>query len=225
MIDVTEKNFEATIEQGLLARGYRRREPAHYDRVLCLDPDQLIDFLQATQPKMWDKLAAQYGGKPREPFLKRVSAEVGSRGAVDVLRRGVKDRGCQFSLAHFRPVSGLNEELAKLYEANQFSVVRQLHYSEKTEHSLDMMLFLNGIPIFTAELKNPLTGQNVNNAIWQYRNDRDRRERLFAFGRCIAHFAVDPELVYVTTHLTGRSARFLPLNKGRDGGAGNLLSI
>ena len=138
-----------------------------------------------------------------------------------MLRNGVKDSGCKFRLAYFRPASGLNEELQRLHAANLFAVVRQLRFSEKGEESLDLALFLNGIPIFTAELKNPLNGQDVEDAIRQYRYDRDPREPLFAYGRCLAHFAVDPELVFVTTLLTGLATRFLPFNQGRFGGAGN----
>ena len=138
-----------------------------------------------------------------------------------MLRKGIRGNGCKFQLAYFRPSSGLNEALQKLYAANQFTVVRQLQYSEKTGHSLDLTIFLNGLPIFTAELKNPLMGQNVENAIRQYRFDRDPREPFFAFGRCLAHFAVDPDLVYMTTSLEGAKTRFLPFNKGRNGGAGN----
>ena len=129
--------------------------------------------------------------------------------------------GCRFRLAYFRPSSGLNEETRWLYQGNLFSVSRQLHYSERDNKSLDLALFLNGIPIFTAELKNPLTGQTVQDAIRQYRTDRDPREPLFAYGRCLAHFAVDPELVYVTTQLAGPQTYFLPFNQGKFGGAGN----
>ena len=157
----------------------------------------------------------------REQFLKRLAAEIERRGALDVLRNGIKDSGCKFRLAYFRPASGLNEETLRLYEANIFSVVRQLRYSTKNDKSLDLVLFLNGIPIFTAELKNPLTGQTVEDAIRQYKTDRDPREPLFAYGRCLAHFAVDPELVYVSTHLQGPKTRFLPFNQGKFGGAGN----
>ena len=134
---------------------------------------------------------------------------------------GIKDSGCKFRLAYFRPASGLNEETQRLHAANLFAVVRQLRYSEKNEKSLDLVLFLNGIPIFTAELKNPLTGQDVEDAIRQYKTDRDPREPLFAYGRCLAHFAVDPDLVYVTTQLAGPKTRFLPFNQGKFGGAGN----
>jgi type I restriction enzyme R subunit len=223
-MDVSERNFETTIEESLLAGrpgGYRKREPEDYDRALCLDPGPLLDFIYATQPKEWEKLTKYYGGEVKERFLKRLSSEVVKRGTLDVLRKGVKDSGCKFQIACFRPVSGLNEELQRLYQANQFTVIRQLKYSERTDHSLDLALFLNGLPIFTAELKDPFTGQNVQDAIRQYRFDRDPREPLFAFGRCLAHFAVDPDLVYVTTHLEGPLTEFLPFNRGRSGGAGN----
>ena len=123
-------------------------------------------------------------------------------------------------MAYFRPATGLNETIQKLYEANQFSVIRQLRLSEKGEFSIDMVLFLNGLPILTAELKNPLKGQDVQDAIRQYK-ERDCHEPLFGFGRCLAHFAVDPDLIYLTTHLTGGGSRFLPFNMGRNGGAGN----
>jgi len=138
-----------------------------------------------------------------------------------VLRNGIKDSGCKFRLAWFRAASGLNEETRRLHAANLFAAVRQVHFSTKSEKSLDLMLFLNGIPLFTVELKNPLSGQDVVNAIRQYKTDRDPREPLLAYGRCLAHFAVDPELVYVTTQLSGSKTRFLPFNQGKFGGAGN----
>jgi len=114
-----------------------------------------------------------------------MAREIQRRGALDVLRNGVKARGVKFDLAYFRPSSGLNEELARRYRGNLFAVVRQLHYSQQNENSLDLALFLNGIPIFTAELKNPLTGQNVQDAIKQYQSPaRDPREPVLAYGRC-----------------------------------------
>ena len=206
---------------GYAPGGYQRRTYEEYDRTLCLIPRDVLDFVYATQPKQWNKLKQHYGAEVKDRFLARLSHEIERRGALDVLRRGIKDSGCKFQLAYFRPSSGLNEELQRLYDANLFSVVRQLHYSEKNENSLDLGLFLNGIPIFTAELKNPLTGQTVENAIRQYERDRDPREPLLKFGRCLAHFAVDPDLVYVTTKLAGPKTTFLPLNKGKYGGAGN----
>ena len=218
---------DATLElpsgngDGLVPGGYHRRSPEDYDRSLCLIPADVVDFLLATQPREWEKLKQHHGADVKPRFLGRLSREIGRRGALDVLRNGVKDSGCKFRLAYFRPASGLNEELQRLHAANLFAVVRQLRFSEQGEESLDLALFLNGIPIFTAELKNPLNGQDVEDAIRQYRYDRDPREPLFAYGRCLAHFAVDPELVFVTTLLAGLATRFLPFNQGRFGGAGN----
>jgi type I restriction enzyme R subunit len=201
--------------------GYRKRKPEDYDRSLCLLPRDVLDFVLATQPKEWKKLEQHHGAGVREQFLKRLAAEIERRGALDVLRNGLKDSGCKFRLAYFRPASGLNEETRRLHAANLFAVVRQVYYSAKNEKSLDLVLFLNGIPIFTAELKNPLNGQDVEDAIRQYKTDRDPREPLLAYGRCLAHFAVDPDLVYVTTQLAGPRTRFLPFNQGKYGGAGN----
>ncbi len=245
-IDLSEKNLEQTIECALLAGGpdacpedqtvketpadyagllpgggYRRRKPEHYDPALCLDADMAIAFVQATQPKEWEKLLTQHGGEARDRFLERLASEIGSRGTLEVLRKGIKTDGCKFQLAYFRPASGLNAEIQKLYRGNLFTIVRQLRYSDKHGKSLDLVLFLNGLPLFTAELKNPFTAQTVQHAIQQYRFDRDPREPLFAFGRCLAHFAVDPDLVYVTTHLQGPKTVFLPFNQGRNNGAGN----
>lgn len=201
--------------------GYRRRKPEDYDRALCLLPRDVVDFVLATQPREWKKLEQHHGSTVREQFLKRLTTEIERRGALDVLRSGIKDSGCKFRLAYFRPASGLNEETRRLHAANLFAAARQLRYSTKNEKSLDLVIFLNGIPIFTAELKNPLNGQNVEDAIRQYRADRDPREPLFAYGRCLAHFAADPDLIYVTTQLAGSRTRFLPFNQGKFGGAGN----
>jgi len=205
----------------MVSGGYRKRTPEEYDRSLCLIPRDVIDFIYATQPKEWEKLKQHYGPEVKDRFLKRLSSEIGQRGVLDVLRKGIKDSGCKFQLAYFRPSSGLNEALQNLYEANLFSVVRQVYYSEKNDKSIDLVLFLNGLPIFTAELKNPLTGQSIEDAIRQYRFDRDPREPLFSFRRCLAHFAVDPDLVFVTTCLEGAKTGFLPFNQGKFGGAGN----
>ncbi|MGH7803431.1 MAG: type I restriction endonuclease subunit R, partial [Candidatus Binatia bacterium] len=184
-------------------------------------PRDVVDFVLATQPKEWKKLEQHHGTAIREQFLERLAAEVERRGALDVLRNGIKDSGCKFRLAYFRPASGLNEETRRLHAANLFAVVRQVRYSSTNENCLDLVLFLNGIPIFTAELKNPLNSQDVEDAIRQYKTDRDPREPLLAYGRCLAHFAVDPDLVYVTTQLAGPRTRFLPFNQGKFGGAGN----
>lgn len=205
----------------ILPGGYRKRSPTDYDRTLCLIPRDVVDFILATQPKEWEKLKQHHGEAIAEQFLKRLAGEIERRGTLDVLRQGIRDSGCKFHLAYFRPASGLNEETRRLHAANLFAVVRQLRYSERTDASLDLVLFLNGIPIFTAELKNLFNGQDVEDAIRQYKTDRDPREPLLSYGRCLAHFAVDPDLVYVTTRLVGPGTRFLPFNQGKYGGAGN----
>jgi type I restriction enzyme R subunit len=244
--EVSERSFEDAIECSLLqdgpdacggdagmARetppsygeappgGYRKRRPEEYDRGLCLLPRDVVDFVLATQAKEWQKLAQHHGTTVKEQFLNRLAAEVERRGVLDVLRNGIKDSGCKFRLAYFRPASGLNEDVRRLHAANLFAVVRQLRYSEQSGNCLDLALFLNGLPIFTAELKNRFNGQDVEDAIRQYMTDRDPREPLLAYGRCLAHFAVDPDLVYVTTQLAGAKTRFLPFNQGKFGGAGN----
>jgi type I restriction enzyme R subunit len=244
--EVSERSFEEEIERALLEYGpdaympgasevrepaqpygemvpggYRKRSQADYDRALCLIRRDVVDFVLATQPKEWEKLKQHHGTEIEGKFLQRLSREIERRGTLDVLRKGFKDSGCKFQLAFFRPASGLNEELQRLHAANLFAVARQLRYSEKNENSLDLVLFLNGIPIFTAEVKNPLTGQSVKEAMSQSQNDRDPREPLLAYGRCLAHFAVDPDLVYVTTELDWAKTRFLPFNQGKFGGAGN----
>ncbi|MCL5952081.1 MAG: type I restriction endonuclease [Chloroflexi bacterium] len=243
MIDISERNLEATIEAALLAGGadgtagarnareteagafvpggYSKRSPEDYNKALCLLPRDVLDFIYATQPKEWDKFKKQHGADAKDKLLQRLDHETRNRGTLEVLRRGIKADGCKFQLAYFRPASGLNEAIQRLYHANIFSVVRQVKYSARNENSLDLVLFLNGLPIITAELKNPLTQQTVEDAVKQYRTSRDPREPLFAFGRCLGHFAVDPDLVYMTTHLRGPETEFLPFNQGRNGGAGN----
>jgi type I restriction enzyme R subunit len=238
--DISERSLEDTIEAALtsghhpgevieppagydraIPGGYLPRSPTDYDRALCLLPDDVVDFVIATQPKEWRQLQQHHGDETKVRFLKRLAREIERKGTLEVLRRGIKDSGVRVRLAYFRPHSGLNEELQRLYEANLFSLVRQLRYRREGEESLDVVTFLNGLPIFTAELKNPFTGQTVAHAVRQYRQDRDPREDLFAFGRCLAHFAVDPEQVYVTTRLAGPKTRFLPFDKGYNHGAGN----
>ena len=243
-MDTTEKNFEASIEATLLrdplsnarqdapalsevttstylSGGYQRREPTDYDKALCLVTKDVVSFIQATQPKEWQKMTAQHGADAKPTLFKRLASEIHKHGTLHVLRKGIKANGCKFRLAYFKPSSGLNEAAQKLYLANQFSVVRQLEYSEKNNNTLDLAIFLNGLPLLTAELKNPFKGQNVQHAVKQYRLNRNPREPLFQFGRCLAHFAVDPSLVYVTTELRGGKTAFLPFNQGYNLGAGN----
>ncbi len=223
MVGVSEKQFETEIETALAAQGYEKGRPEDYHQALVLLPKTVLRFAQATQPKEWAKLKEQYKGEAEERFLARLSAEIERRGTLDVLRNGVRDVGARVSLAFFRPPTMLNPETQKLYQANVFTVVRQLEYVEQGGRPRypNVTIFLNGLPVFTAELKNPLTGQSVLNAIEQYKKDRDPREPLLSFRRCLAHFAVDPDSMYMTTHLRKDQTEFLPFNRGRNGGAGN----
>ncbi|MHB0980400.1 MAG: type I restriction endonuclease, partial [Thermoleophilia bacterium] len=244
-VHVKEAQFEADIEGALLAGGpdavpgdfltlpdpaaygswlpgrYRRRPDADFDRSTLLLARDTVDFVMTTQPKEWARLSEHYGAQVKTKFLKRVSSEIEKHGLIHVLRAGVKDSGCKFALAFYPPASGLNVETAALYEANVFSVVRQLHYSEANQNSIDLVLFLNGLPIFTAELKNQLNGQTVDEAIAQYRHDRDPNEPFLRPGRILAHFALDTDSAYVTTALKGTKTTFLPFNRGHNGGSGN----
>lgn len=244
MVDISEKNFEATIEAVLLhggpdenkaeevpifseegefvPGGFLKRVAEEYDRELCLIPEDAINFIKATQPNEWQKLKTQYGNEAEQRFLKRLSKEIEKRGTLDVLRKGIKDVGARIKMVYFRPSSEINPDLRKKYLGNIFGVMRQLKYHPDRELSIDLGIFLNGMPIFTIEVKNPLTNQTVENAIWQYKYDRDPKDPLLIFGRCLAHFAVDPELVFFTTNLRGPDTRFFPFNKGRYGGAGNI---
>lgn len=224
MIDVSEKAMEEQIEEHLVKKNkYIARSNAQYDKKLCMDTELVLSFIYATQPEEWEKLKTQHGAQVKDKFLKRLADEIGRRGTLDVLRKGIRDYGCYFDLFYARPASKMNETYRKLYEANMFSVVRQVYFSEKNNKSVDMVIFLNGLPIITIELKDKLSGANytVDDAIKQYKFDRDPREPLFAFKRCLVFFAVDEDLVYMTTRLQGAKTVFLPFNKGRDGGAGN----
>ena len=210
----TETDFENHIEGHLNQSGYRSLQSTDYDKSLCLIPNETLQFIQDTHPEEYQKLERQYGTDTPVKLRDRVSREIGRRGLLDVLRKGIRDRGCHFTLTYFRPSSGMNPEHQRLYSQNRFSVIRQLHYSQRNEKSLDMTLFLNGLPLITMELKNSLTGQVFTDAEKQYRRDRDPREPLFHFRRCLVHFAVGNEKVSMTTHLQGDGTRFFPFNKG-----------
>ena len=209
-----EENFEDHIEGHLNRSGYRTRRTVHYNKRLCLIHDDTLQFIQDTQPDEYQNLERQYGMETPTKLLNRVSKQIESRGVLDVLRNGIKDRGCYFDLTYFRPSSGMNPDHQKLYAQNRFSLIRQLRYSQKNEKSVDMALFLNGLPLVTMELKNSLTGGVVTDAEKQYRTDRDPREPLFQFKRCLVHFAVGNEKVSMTTRLQGDETRFFPFNKG-----------
>jgi type I restriction enzyme R subunit len=221
-MDTSEKDFEGAVVGSLSEQGgFTVRPNTKYDRQLCLDAEPLFDFLYTTQAKVWEKLKVQHGDAVREKFLQRLTKEIESRGTLDVLRKGVTDLGCKFDLAYFKPESSLNADHNRLYGANVVSIMRQVHFSTANEKSLDLVLFINGLPVVTAELKTPLKGQTVKDAVDQYKFDRDPKEPLFKLGRCLAHFAVDPDLAFMTTQLKGGTTRFLPFNLGHNHGAGN----
>ena len=224
--DTTEKGLESLIEHSLLTEGgYLPGSPADYNKAFCVDTAHLCAFLQATQPETSAKLNLAAGGHDADKFLKRLSDQIAQRGLPDVLRRGVKQNELLVRLYAPRPANDANPKAVHDWNANRFSVTRQLHYSQAKPHlSLDMTLFVNGLPAATLELKNQLTGQTVHDAIRQYQTDRDQSEPLFALARCAVHFAVDDALVFMTTHLKGPQTDFLPFNKGADGGAGNPVN-
>ncbi|MGH9533798.1 MAG: type I restriction endonuclease subunit R [Terriglobales bacterium] len=205
--------------------GYFGGCPRDYDRAQALDVPQLFAFLRATQPEAFKKLAMADEGDARDisrlKFLARLAAEIGKRGAIDVLRKGIEHGPVHFDLFYGTPSPG-NAKAEALHAQNRFSITRQLAYSmDETRRALDLALFINGLPIASFELKNSLTKQTVEDAVEQYKRDRDPRERLFEFGRCAVHFAVDDSEVQMCTELAGRRSWFLPFNKGYHDGAGN----
>ena len=192
-----------------------------YEREFCIDLPQLHTFLTTTQPKAAEVLDLEHDSPARRKFLARLQGEISKRGVIDVLRHGVKDGPHHIDLFFGTPSAG-NEKAQGLYEANRFSVTRQLRYSrDETQRALDLGLFINGLPIATFELKNSLTKQTAEDAVEQYKRDRDPREKLFEFGRCIMHLAMDDHEVRFCTHLKGKSSWFLPFNQGWNDGAGN----
>jgi len=207
-----EQDFEEHIEKHLLDSNYHSRLPSEYDKEACLIPAEVTQFIQSSQTKEYEKLQSYLGSEADQKILNRLSNEIYKFGALYVLRKGFKTRGSSFRMAYFKPASGMNPETQFLYQQNRFSIVRQLKYSIRNENALDIVIFLNGIPIITAELKNSLTGQFVENAIKQYMKDRDPREPLFKFKRCLVHFAVGNEKVFMTTQLQEDKTRFLPFN-------------
>ncbi len=201
--------------------GWLPGDPADYDREYCVDLVQLTAFLYSTQPEVAEALDLDNDSPTRRKFLARLQGEVSKRGVVDVLRGGIQHGPYRIELFYGTPSPG-NEQARALYGQNRFTVTRQLRYSrDETQRALDLVLFINGLPVFTFELKNRLTKQTVHDAIEQYKRDRNPREKLFELGRCVAHFAVDENEVWFCTHLQGKASWFLPFNKGWNDGAGN----
>jgi type I restriction enzyme R subunit len=219
--DTSEKGLEALIARHMESTGYAAGSSADYDREYCLDLTQLTAFLRSTQPDVAEASELDNDGPTRRALLARIQGEISKRGTIDVLRHGIKHGPHHITLFYGTPSVG-NDKAAELNTANRFTVTRQLRYSRsETQNSLDLGLFINGLPIATFELKNSLTKQTVADAVKQYQQDRDPGEKLFEFGRCIAHFAVDDTEVRFCTHLTGKSSWFLPFNLGWNDGAGN----
>ena len=218
----SEAAFETVIEAHLLQNGYVPVAREGFDRERAIFPETVLAFLRETQPKEWAKLEALHGDRTGEQILGDLCKWMDQNGSLATLRHGFKCYGRTLHAAFFKAAHELNPELEARYAANHLGLTRQLHFSPRSEKSLDVTLSLNGIPVATVELKNPLTGQRVEDARRQYKQDRDPREPIFEFKRrTLVHFAADTESVLMTTRLAGSATHFLPFNKGCDGGAGN----
>ena len=227
----TERDFERAIEAGLTsAGGYGMRSPIAFDEALAVFPDDVSGFLRDSQPAKWQALEALLGPKTAATALDVLSKELELKGTLHVLRHGFKCYGRTFRMAYFRPNTRMNPEAAENYARNRLTITRQVAFASVMKKAdgknrrciIDVTLAVNGIPVVTAELKNPLTGQRAADAMRQYENERDERDLLFAFKkRALVHFAVDPDEVWMTTRLKGRETDFLPFNRGNNHGAGN----
>jgi len=217
--------FEDAIEWYLIEHGgFEKGDKNAFDPERGLDPTVLISFIKQTQPREWEYLEKILKNKTEETLLDELCKALDSQheGCLRVIRQGFKCYGKTFKVAFFAPTSGLNPDTKKLYDANRLTITRQLKYSHKHGNTLDVVLSVNGIPLATIELKNPMTGQTWKDAVRQYQNDRDQNDLIFQFKkRTLVHFAVDTDEAYMTTHLRGRSTYFLPFNKGCNFGAGN----
>ncbi|WP_048049333.1 type I restriction endonuclease subunit R [Methanosarcina mazei] len=217
----SEASFETAIEEYLLNNGYEIVEKKGFDREKAIFPEVVLSFIRKTQQKEWDKLEALHGDKTGEQIIGDLCKWMDNNGSLTTLRHGFKCYGRTLRIAFFKAAHDLNPELEKRYKDNIVGITRQLHFSPHSESSVDVTLSLNGIPVSTVELKNQFTGQTVNNAIKQY-EERNQHEPIFEFKkRSLVHFAVDTEVVYMTTRLAGTATHFLPFNKGYDGGVGN----
>lgn len=221
--DVKEKRFEQDIEEYLVSKGdYMKGDPSRFDRRLALDKGTFIAFIKASQPKNWERYVKIYGLDSEKQLIDRFCREVKMVGLLRVLRQGFTDRGIKFRAVFWKPETSINETSQEQYSANIMHCTRQLHYSLLNENSIDIVLFLNGIPVASIELKCQFTGQDTANAISQYKFDRAGNDAIFEFkNRVLVHFAVDLTNVYMTTRLEGSKTYFLPFNQGSNG-AGNV---
>lgn len=220
--DKTEKGFETIIVNWLVDQnGYEQGTNDDYNKEYTVDETRLFRFLNDTQPREMAKLGVNNSDQKKRQFLNRLSGEIAKRGIIDVLRNGVKAYPADLILFYFTPTEN-NEKSKRMFEKNIFSVTRQLRYSiDASKLALDLCLFINGLPVVTIELKNHFTGQSTADAVEQYKEDRDPRDTLFSFKRCMVHFAVDDQTVMFCTKLAGKGSWFLPFNKGYNDGAGN----
>jgi type I restriction enzyme R subunit len=219
--DTSELGLESLIVRDMVTTGWQEGKPTDYDREYAVDLGQLSTFLNSTQPLVAEALALGDDGPTRRKFLARLQGEITKRGSIDVLRNGIKHGPHHLDLFYGTPSPG-NVKAQERYAANRFTVTRQLRYSrDETQLALDLGLFINGLPVATFELKSSLTKQTVADAVQQCQRDRDPKELLFGFGRCVTHFAVDDSEVRFCTHLRGRASWFLPFNQGWNDGAGN----
>lgn len=216
-----EKNFEESIEESLCTvGGYVKGSSKNFNREKALDTETLLKFVKDTQAKELEKLASRITENVENYFVKKLCDKLNEKNytMLNALREPFEIRGCKFRLVYWKPETNLNPETVELYEKNILTCVRQLHYSTKNKNSLDMVLFVNGLPLVTMELKNQFTGQNVEDAIKQYKKDRDPKEKIFQFGkRALVHFAIDLYQVFMTTKLEGKGTFFIPFNQGSNG--------
>jgi len=224
---ISEKAFEDAIEQHLLDHEYEKIAASDWDAAKAFCPKAVLNFIQGTQPKEWQRLQSTYGAGVEQSVIQEIARQLDRNGMLHVLRHGIKDRGIKYRLAFFKPATTLNPETIELYGKNKLGVMRQVYYDLDNKNSIDMALFVNGLPVATVELKNAFTGQTTSNATRQYIKDRKPTGRtpLIQFKkRALVHFAVDTDEVYMTTRLSGDKTHFLPFNLGCDGGKGNPVN-
>lgn len=229
-IDYREIIFESAIEHALVQQGYLKGTPAEFDALLGLFRSRLISFLQETQPKHWAALQTIYGASVENSVIQSITRAIQThpKGLIGFLRDSAqgkyKDRGIELRMFYMKPDNDFNPDATANYEKNRLSVTRQVHYSIKNNNSFDVVIDLNGFPLITMELKNPLTGQTFENAIHQYKHDRDPGEPIFKFNeRSLVHFALDTDEIHMATELKKEKTYFLPFNKGDGFGKGNPI--
>ena len=210
--DTSEKDFQNHIIAHLTSTGYVKRSKENYNRATCLDPELTLKFILDTQPREWKKFQRVYGDNAEQKFFYRLVSEIDKKGTINVLRNGFKDVGCYFKLFYPKPNNNKNPDLFEQFEKNIFSVIDELEYEQKEDSKrLDLVIFINGLPIITIELKDTFS-QGVEKAIKQYKEDRDPREKIFQ--NCLVHFAMSDEKIFMATRLEGWKTKFLPFNKG-----------